>query len=196
MDYQENVDKIIKDINYVFKHNCKQLVASQGRARTGCSKKIIDLIYKAYNLEKEHGGDYPIPLDMFSVLVNNLKEYDYHNQNSVYFYLLRSVASDLPKYLNEYGAEFLNILFMQIFEEQAITGIYILKPGSFLIKILNSPPYNFTDFKPPEFNELSNSVIIMMLQKLQKQSAGKKHSSKKSRTNRKRKNRKTKRARK
>ena len=40
MDYQENVDKIIKDINYVFKHNCKQLVASQGRARTGCSKKI------------------------------------------------------------------------------------------------------------------------------------------------------------
>lgn len=143
----------MNQLESVLSENCPNML--KGIRGTRCIDNTLELLYQLY---KKNELENALP-----ILEKYVKTEDYKNFKQIHPHLLRAVVLNLDNYIQKYSKQFLNYLFM-IMEEHAITGIYFLRHnGNFADNKLMAK-FQTYDVFPINFNELSNTVIIMMLQ--------------------------------
>jgi len=125
-------------------------------------ENFIDLTYKLGKLNKDSNlpnPDITYKEESWYLLIYFFQTFEYE-PNTLYYHFLKFTALNLDKLISNYGAKFMIQLFMN-FEENAITGLFKIPK--------NDELYNFitTKFKNiPENNIISNTQIVLMINKL------------------------------
>ena len=125
-------------------------------------ENFIDLTYKLGKLNE--GSNLPNPDitykdESWYLLIYFFQTFEFET-NTLYYHFLKFAALNLERLISNYGAKFMIQLFMN-FEENAITGLFRIPK--------NDELYNFmaTKFKNiPENNIISNTQIVLMINKL------------------------------